>query len=297
MNMLLSLMLIISVFIIIALICKLMLIKKDILNVVRQLNEKLDFETNTLIDIQTRDKSVRKLAAYLNSNLEELNTKRWRYEKGDTELKNALINISHDMRTPLTAILGYIELLLAQENTDKCIEYINIIKTKSEKLKTLTSELLDYSIISSEPKMKYEAVNLNKALEDSVISFYAALKNAGIDPNISLPQKLIFRNLDASSLSRIFSNIISNAIKYSDGDLKIVLEEDGTITFTNTASNLTVVEVGKLFDRFYTLDSARKSTGLGLSIAKDLTRKMGGTITGEYRDDKLSIKVSFNKDN
>ena len=297
MNVLLSLMLIISVFIIITLICKLMLIKKDILNVVCQLNEKLDFETNTLIDIQTRDKSVRKLAAYLNSNLEELNTKRWRYEKGDAELKNALINISHDMRTPLTAILGYIELLLAQENTDKCIEYINIIKTKSEKLKTLTSELLDYSIISSEPKMKYEAVNLNKALEDSVISFYAALKNAGIDPNISLPQNGIFRNLDASSLSRIFSNIISNAIKYSDGDLKIVLEEDGTITFTNTASNLTVVEVGKLFDRFYTLDSARKSTGLGLSIAKDLTRKMGGTITGEYRDDKLSIKVSFNKDN
>ena len=297
MNVLLSLMLIISVFIIIALICKLMLIKKDILNVVRQLNEKLDFETNTLIDIQTRDKSVRKLAAYLNSNLEELNTKRWRYEKGDTELKNALINISHDMRTPLTAILGYIDLLLTQENNDKCIEYINIIKTKSEKLKTLTSELLDYSIISSEPKMKYEAVNLNKALEDSVISFYAALKNAGIDPNISLPQNVIFRNLDASSLSRIFSNIISNAIKYSDGDLKIVLEEDGTITFTNTASNLTVVEVGKLFDRFYTLDSARKSTGLGLSIAKDLTRKMGGMITGEYQDDKLSIKVSFNKNN
>ena len=111
--------------------------------------------------------------------------------------------------------------------------------------------------------------------------------------NISLPDSVIIRSLDKSALSRIFGNIISNAVKYSDGDFSVTMTDAGEITFSNTASELSSVDVGKLFDRFYTVDSARKSTGLGLSIAKLLTERMGGCISADYKGNTLSITFSF----
>ena len=108
-----------------------------------------------------------------------------------------------------------------------------------------------------------------------------------------MPAEPVLLKLDPTALTRIFSNIINNAIKYSDGDFSVVLDKNGSIVFSNTAKELSTVEVGKLFDRFYTVDSARKSTGLGLSIAKLLTERMKGTIKAEYISDKLYIIVSF----
>lgn len=93
--------------------------------------------------------------------------------------------------------------------------------------------------------------------------------------------------LNQASLSRIFSNLLNNAIKYSDGSLEIILDDDGKITFSNTAADMSEVQVERLFDRFYTLENARKSTGLGLSIARILMEQMNGTITAEYKEGKL----------
>lgn len=119
------------------------------------------------------------------------------------------------------------------------------------------------------------------------------LHERNIIPNIQLPEKQVVRRLDRASLSRVFSNLLSNAIKYSDGDLEIVLSDDGKITFTNTASALNEIQVGKLFDRFYTVDTARKSTGLGLAISKTLVEQMDGIISAKYIDSKLSICIFF----
>lgn len=119
------------------------------------------------------------------------------------------------------------------------------------------------------------------------------MQQADIEPVITMPQKAIWRTLDSTAVTRIFGNIINNAIKYSDGAFIVCLNEDGTITFTNTAKELSEVEVSKLFDRFYTVDSARKSTGLGLSIAKLLTERMNGIIKAEYVSDKIIISVRF----
>ena len=121
------------------------------------------------------------------------------------------------------------------------------------------------------------------------------MKSADISPKIQIPCNPIFRDLDYSALTRIFSNIINNAMKYSDGDFEVCLQEDGVITFSNTAKQLSTVEVSKLFDRFYTVNSAGKSTGLGLSIAKLLTKRMNGSISANYDNDKLEITVAFNE--
>ena len=109
----------------------------------------------------------------------------------------------------------------------------------------------------------------------------------------NLTEEPVWRQLDAGAVNRIFSNIISNALKYSDGDLSVVMEPDGSITFSNTSQALNTVAVGKLFDRFYTVETSRNSTGLGLSIAKILTERMGGSISANYFDEKLYITITF----
>ena len=110
-----------------------------------------------------------------------------------------------------------------------------------------------------------------------------------------MPEEPVYRELDAGAVNRIFSNIISNALKYSDGDLSVVMDIDGSITFTNTAHNLNAVTVGRLFDRFYTVEASRNSTGLGLSIAKLLIERMGGNIEAIYNSNRLQIKITFAK--
>jgi signal transduction histidine kinase len=154
-------------------------------------------------------------------------------------------------------------------------------------------ELFRYSVVASTPEVSPEPVNLCRVLEESLLSFYGSFTGQGIEPEVTIPEEEIRRNLDPTALTRIFGNIIGNAIKYSDGDFAVTLTPDGTVTFANTAAALSSVDVGKLFDRFFTVDSARKSTGLGLSIAKLLTERMHGTIGAEYAEGRLVITVRF----
>lgn len=157
----------------------------------------------------------------------------------------------------------------------------------------LTEELLHYTIaVADTEDMVLERVNLNGILESSISAFYSVLKQNNITPQISMPEKVIMRTGNEDALSRILGNIINNAVKYSEGDLKITLTENGEIFCSNHASGLTKVQTERLFDRFYTVNNARKSTGLGLSIAKALTEKMGGTISAAYREGTLTICIA-----
>ena len=279
--------------VIIILAIKIRMMQKSMDEICSCLSEHLSSDTNQLITISSSDKHVRHLASEIARQLAELRRQRRQYISGDRELKEAVTNISHDLRTPLTAICGYLELLEAEEMTDNTIRYVEQISNRTEALKALTEELFRYSVISSVSALSYEKVNFGRMLEDTLISFYGAFEQKNITPNISLPDGVIIRSLDKSALSRIFGNIISNAVKYSDGDFSVTMTDAGEITFSNTASELSSVDVGKLFDRFYTVDSARKSTGLGLSIAKLLTERMGGCIAADYKGNTLSITLSF----
>ena len=275
------------------LVVKIRMMQKSMDEICSCLSEHLSSDTNQLITVSSSDKHVRLLASEIAKQLAELRRQRRQYINGDRELKEAVTNISHDLRTPLTAICGYLELLEAEEMTDNTRRYVEQISNRTEALKALTEELFRYSVISSVSDLNYEKVNVGRVLEDTLISFYGAFEQKNITPNISLPDSVIIRSLDKSALSRIFGNIISNAVKYSDGDFSVTMTDAGEITFSNTASELSSVDVGKLFDRFYTVDSARKSTGLGLSIAKLLTERMGGCIAADYKGNTLSITLSF----
>jgi signal transduction histidine kinase len=253
----------------------------------------LSEDTNVQITVSSGDKTVTRLAKAINLQLTKLRKSKQQYSNGDRELKEAVTNISHDLRTPLTAICGYLDLLETEELTENTKRYTEQIKNRTETLKALTEELFRYSVISSVSEPHFENVNVGRVLEDTLISFYEAFEQKGITPNLTLPAAPVLRTLDKSALSRIFGNVINNAVKYSDGDFAVSMTDSGEITFSNTASELSLVDVGKLFDRFYTVDSARKSTGLGLSIAKLLTERMKGEISADYKDNVLSIIVSF----
>ena len=279
--------------VIVILAIKIRMMQKSMGEICACVSEHLSSDTNQLITVSSSDKHVRHLASEIARQLTELRRQRRQYISGDRELKEAVTNISHDLRTPLTAICGYLELLETEEMTDNTRRYLEQISNRTEALKALTEELFRYSVISSVSDLSYEKVNVGRVLEDTLISFYGAFEQKKIAPNISLPDSVIIRSLDKSALSRIFGNIISNAVKYSDGDFTVIMTNTGEITFSNTASELSSVDVGKLFDRFYTVDSARKSTGLGLSIAKLLTERMGGCIAADYKGNTLSITLSF----
>ena len=259
-----------------------------------QLTDWLKTDTNTLISISSSDRQMRLLTSDLNRQLRQLRRQRRQYLDGDRELKDAITNISHDLRTPLTAICGYLDLLRDEEKSEKVTHYVMAIQNRAEVLKQLTEELFRYSIImSAQESMQLEPLCVNDILEQSIVSFYATLTKRGITPQIDITEKKIMRTLNRTAFLRVLNNILNNAVKYSGGDLNILLTETGEIIFSNTAKNLNDVQVGKLFNRFFSVETARNSTGLGLAIAKTLVEQMQGTITAQYHDSVLSVCIDF----
>lgn len=281
--------------IIVLLIIKICLMKKSAREISESFLDRLTEDTNTLIDISSRDRHMRKLAQEINIQLNKLKEERHRFQQGDRELKDAVTNISHDLRTPLTAVCGYLDLLDREEKSEDAGRYLAVIRSRTEILRQLTEELFRYSVFTSAAdKAPGEPVILNRLLEDSISAFYAALKQRGITPRITLPEEKIRRTLSRSACSRLFGNLISNALKYSDGDLEITLKDTGEIIFSNHASRLDRIQVERLFDRFYTVETASSlSNGLGLSIARTLAEQMGGTISAGYEDGILRICILF----
>ena len=277
-----------------ALFIRVRLLQKGLDGITDQLGERLDSDTNNPIFLPTRDTHARRLAAALNVQLKELRRQRQRYENGDRELKEAVTNVSHDLRTPLTAICGYLELLDKEDKTPRQARYLALIAGRAEAMLQLTEELLRYSLASGmEGGLDLEPVDLNGAVEEAVAALYGAFVAAGIIPRVSLPAQRVARNLNRAALSRVLGNLLTNALKYSAGDLDVVLSPDGAITLSNTAPALDEVQVGRLFDRFYTVETVRGSTGLGLSIARALTERMGGTISARYGAGRLTLEVRF----
>lgn len=279
---------------VIIMICiKIYIMKKSVREIMDELAYKLENSTNTLISISSRDKDICRLADSLNVQLKELRKKRHIYEQGDRELKEAITNISHDLRTPLTAIIGYLDLMENGGENSEILRYTAMIRNRTDIMKQLTEELFRYSIITSVQEANIETVCINDVLEETLAGFYGAVTQCGIVPDIEISEVRTEKELDKSALSRIFSNIIQNALKYSDGDFSVRLSDDGVITFSNSAKKLTSIDVEQLFDRFYTVENAGNSTGLGLSIAKLLTQRMGGEISAKLTGDRLVIKLYF----
>lgn len=279
------------------LLVKIWFLKKDMNEIYIELKEHLETDTNTLLSCASQDKHIKHIVAELNKQLRLLRCQRHHFMKGSRELHDKMTNISHDLRTPITAICGYLDLLKQEQHSAHAQRYITIIHNRVEMLETLSEELFQYALTHTmDTSLKIKRVLINEQLEECIASFYATLQEHHIVPNIQLSNTKIYRTVDRTALSRVFSNLMHNALKYSEGDLTIHLSDTGEITFANTAFGLNEVDVGKLFHRFYTVETAKNATGIGLSIAHNLIEQMNGTICATYENHTLFVRINFTND-
>lgn len=273
---------------------KVLLLRRSAEEIRQGLQERLDTDTNTLLSISSRDGAMRRLAAGLNDQLRQLRRERRRCQNGDRDLKEAVANISHDLRTPLTAICGYLDLLEGEEKSGTAARYLALIRGRTDHLRELTEEFFRYTAVLSEAERgRMEAVSLNGAVEEALAAWYGVLSAKGIAPEVELPDRQVVRVLNREAVSRVLGNVLSNAAKYSGGDLRVTLGEDGALTFSNRAPALTPVLAEKLFDRYFTVESGSRGAGLGLSIARQLTERMGGTVAAEWQMGVLTVRICF----
>ena len=173
-------------------------------------------------------------------------------------------------------------------------EYIEIIERKTKELTNLTEELFDFSkSIALNNDLKKENICLNNLLEDTIAEFYSLFKKYHINPSINICKEKVIRLLNENMVKRIFENIIFNALKYSEKDFKIYLYPEGIIEFSNKTSKLDKVSLEKIFNRYYTVKNAKKGSGIGLAIAKQLVELMGGKIEAKYFNGNFKIIIYF----
>ncbi|WP_430788347.1 sensor histidine kinase [Virgibacillus flavescens] len=271
--------------------------KREIKSVTRQLNHLNNDVTAKKLDISYFDKDFEKLAKEINDQIDL--TKKAKAEKRMTEneLKQAISYISHDIRTPMTSILGYIQFLESDELlSEDRKEYTHIIKNSAERLKVLLEDFFELSIIEQEDyPMKMEKIKLNKLVLELILGFYEEFNKSRLEPTITIPDNDIIIMGDPSVVKRVIENLVVNAIRYSTGKVTIQLEKNKTtvqLTIGNSVNQLNEKDVNHMFDRFYKADQTRtgKGTGLGLSIAKSLMENMHGDITAELKDNQLFMK-------
>ena len=285
----------ILVLICVILVVKLYLIKHSIKEIKNDFTDVLESDTNNIITISSSDKDIKALTINLNNNLIELRNQKLKYENGNQELKKIITNISHDLRTPLTAINGYIDLLKEEDISKTQEKYLKIVQRKSNELKELTEQLFEFSkTMDVDINIKKENCCINEILEETLISYYNIFKEKNIIPTVLICNEKIYKAINKNSLIRIFENILSNVLKYSSGDFKVELKNNGEIIFSNKATSLDATTVQKIFDRYFTVENAKRSTGLGLAIAKQLVELNSGSIEANFIKDMLTIKIKFN---
>ena len=280
---------------------KIALLKRGYDELTDNIEDQVRGKTQIPVTLTTADSHARRTAETLNHELAKLQDLRNEYLDGNRKVAEAVTGISHDIRTPLTAINSYLDLMADEKDEALKAQYLERIKSRTLSLSDLADELFKYST-STDPErypvqtesIASEPIDICRVLEECMLSFYAGFKKRGIEPDIEIPDEPVFVLCDKKSANRIFENIIGNAIKYANNDLKVKLDPKGQVIFSNPAPDLTPVSAAKLFDRYFTVNEGHASTGLGFSIAKELITRNNGTIEADLKDGILMITVSFN---
>ncbi|ENK0557852.1 sensor histidine kinase [Clostridium sporogenes] len=276
---------------------KLFSYKRQIRDITNQIREFKDRKTNKKINTQIADKDIEELTCEVNEYLEL-------YKKNEQEkivfentLKQGIANMSHDLRTPLTSIIGYLKLLQNDEIDKK--EALDILKNKTNKLNVLINDFFELASIETEDyELDMTKVNLTNVVRDEILSLCEAFQSKGLEPKINILDKPIFIMSDKDSLERIIDNLLSNTLKYAEKDIEINLEEFNDkviLKISNVCTNVDEKDVLHMFDRFYMADKVRKGqgVGLGLSIVKSLMEKMDGIITSKFQQNRVSITCEW----
>lgn len=266
----------------------------------RRIKKEINNNLNDYVNIKTKsvDKDLEALVAEVNLIFDSKQKVVAEKNKREEELRASIANMSHDLRTPLTSIMGYLQMIrLENVSENDKNEYMDIVEKRTKSLQQLISSFYDLSRIEgNEYNFNYKKVNLSNILCENIAVFYNDFINNNIEPIIEIDENIKEIISDEGAITRIFSNLIGNMIKHGENFVKITLkqQDDVIITeFINKAIGLTEENVDKLFDRFYTVDKSRsdRNTGLGLYITKVLVEKLGYNIIAKIDNENLVIKI------
>lgn len=263
--------------------------KRQVLEITKQLSE------NKKLRISLWNKHLEKLAGTINEKNDYEQRTKIQITREKEQLKQSIANISHDLRTPLTSIQGYLILLKSCENKEERENYFSIIQAKADYLAELIQIYYDLSLIDGDEYiLKMEKLDINRTVTECLIEKYNELKE--LTTTIKTENIPVWITGNAIACKRIIENLITNAIRYSNGGIEIVIDKNGIFTVKNSTSELKNIDVDLLLQKFYTVDTSRSNgnTGLGLYIVKELLCKMEGSIKEiSYENNFLTISISF----
>lgn len=287
-------------FVIAAVAC--VLLKQDIRSISRSLKAIRKSDTNAKVTTQTFDKDIIHLSNRINEVLEDQKKAVLSAEKMNQELKQAITNVSHDLKTPLASAMGYLQLIRSNKTPEeKKPEYLDIIEKRLKSLSYLLDELFEFTkITEGKIEFKPEKINVSNILSDVLSLYYEDFTAKGSTPNITLPENPVYIFADVNMLRHIFQNLIQNVLAHGTGSFSVTVQPEARVLFKNSVEHPEKIDAGRLFERFYTADISRnsKTTGLGLAICKELVERQDGKIRAFIEDDSLIITIKFkqNKD-
>ena len=276
--------------------------RREIRSMSRQLEDLSAGRSEKKISLTLVDARLNELATQINENMELQKQLRIDARKSEQRLKESIAGVSHDLRTPLTAIIGYIQMLERSGLNGEQQEKATIILKKANAMRELVESFFELSVIESgQSELAEEAVNFTNIVSEAVVDFIPRFEAAELEPDVDLGDKSLYIAGDTTALGRIVQNLLSNALKYTAGRVKVALEErDGEIILTvvNEVRPDTPPDMERIFERFYTGDDCRNSgsAGLGLYIVKLLAEKMQGAVSASLENKMLSVYVVFQEE-
>ena len=276
------------------------ILEKGLRRAARRMREQMANETTARLALPCPSAGAEELLFCLNQLLELRQEERALYRRKEQELRRQIANVSHELRTPLTSILGYLQLLEGEGlPLEKRAEYLAVIEGRARTLQTFIAAFYDLSRIEGgELPLEREKVDLSRALSDQLAAAYEQIEAAGLAVEVDIAPGLPPVWADSGAVTRIFSNLLTNALRHGEDTLSVRLYREGGVilsAFSNRAEGLTAEDAAHVFERFYTADKMRtgQSTGLGLAIVKALAERMGHTVAARWEDGVFTIEVRW----
>lgn len=263
-----------------------------------------DLSQNQMLHLPLPDAELAALLENFNTLLSDIQHERQDYAKRERAFQRQIEAISHDLRTPLTVILG--QLKLFKQNHSAAIaqdpdlaETVEILEQKAEAMKNLVAQFYDYSRLAADDMhLTLGRVDAGRTLREALVGNYQLLAERNLAVDVSLPEHPLWALADEAALARIFQNLLQNASRYAETQLSLsaaTTEDRLILTFSNDSQGLRPDDVPRLFERFFTPDDSRHqgSTGLGLTVARALAEEMQGSLTASAEPSGEGLMLHF----
>ena len=266
--------------------------QRQVKDICRQLAFLMKHDSNMLIHREFDLGGIGMLSDRLNDLLELRRKEKQYYQEKETLIADTYTNLSHDIRTPLTSLDGYFQLMEACENVEEQRRYLNIIHERIHSLNEMLEELFMFTKLKNESyRLELTSCCINRILKETVFSYYDDWVRREIQPDIQITEEQLYIDGNKQGLSRIIQNVIKNGLDHGEKKIRIVLKREqnqAVLRISNQVTASEQIDIEHVFDRFYKADAARSktSTGLGLSIAREFVRRMNGEIGAKIEENR-----------